>query len=412
MLFCLTASHRNTEFDVLDRISRVSESTGADLVAAHSFVRGAVVLSTCNRFEAYLELDEPLAAPATLAREAVLEALAGSIGDDAALIRDSAEAIAGDDVVQHLFTVSSGLHSMVVGEEEITGQVQRALRDARTAGTTSPALEQAFQRAAHATREVRATADMGAAGRSLARLALDLAESRVSDWADVPVLLVGTGSYAATTIAALQARGATDVRVYSATGRAQRFAARYGVRAESDLREAIRAARLVITCTTRYVITTDDVVADAAPRLFVDLGLPRNIDPEVGTVDGVELLDLELIGRHAALPELGAGAHEVVGSAVATFTAERDAAPAIVAVRTHIQDALEAELGRLRTDGSDARAEAALRHLAGVLSHTPSVRAREFAAAGRLGEFEAALETVFGVTVATDRAATQRDAAC
>ena len=403
MLFCLTASHRNTEFDVLDRISRVSESTGAELVAAHPFVRGAVVLSTCNRFEAYLEIDEPLAAPGALAREAVLETLADTIGADAGSVRESAESFAGDDVVQHLFSVSSGLESMVVGEEEITGQVQRALRDARTAGTTSPALEQAFQRAAHATREVRARADMGAAGRSLARLALDLAESRISDWASVPVLLVGTGSYAATTIAALQARGAGDVRVYSATGRAQRFAARYGVRAETDLRAAIRDAELVITCTARYVITADDVV-DTSRRLFVDLGLPRNIDPEVGALEGVELLDLELIGRHAALPELGAGAHEVVGSAVATFTAERDAAPAIVAVRRHIQDILHAELGRLRGDGSDARAEAALRHLAGVLSHTPSVRAREFAAAGRMDEFEAALEMVFGVEVARAQA--------
>ncbi len=408
VLFCLTASHRNTEFDVLDRISRVSETTGADLVAAHPFVRGAVVLSTCNRFEAYLELDEPLAAPGALAREAVLDALARSIGTDAALVRDSAEAFTGDAVVQHLFSVSSGLESMVVGEEEITGQVQRALRDARTAGTTSPALEQAFQRAAHATREVRAKADMGAAGRSLARLALDLAESRISDWADVPVLLVGTGSYAATTIAALQARGAGDVRVYSATGRAQRFAARYGVHAESDLREAIRDARLVITCTARYVITPEDVVDDSARRLLVDLGLPRNIDPAVGDLDGVDLLDLELIGRHASLPELGAGAHEVVGSAVATFTAERDAAPAIVAVRSHIQEALAAELDKLRDDGSDARTEAALRHLAGVLSHTPSVRAREFAAAGRLDEFEAALEMVFGVEVARAPAARLR----
>ena len=163
----------------------------------------------------------------------------------------------------------------------------------------------------------------------------------------------------------VQARGAGDVRVYSATGRAQRFAARYGVRAETDLRAAIRDAELVITCTARYVITADDVV-DTSRRLFVDLGLPRNIDPEVGALEGVELLDLELIGRHAALPELGAGAHEVVGSAVATFTAERDAAPAIVAVRRHIQDILHAELGRLRGDGSDARAEAATRTRYGV----------------------------------------------
>ena len=398
MLFCLTANHRNTEFDVLDRISRVAASTAVDLTSTHSFVRGAVVLATCNRFEAYLELDEPITGGTTLAREAVLDVLGAAVGSDAEALRRSAVSIAGNEVVRHLFAVSSGLESMVVGEEEISGQVQRAIATARTDGTSSAELERVFQRAAHATRSVRAKADVAAGGRSLARIALDLADSRVTDWDDVRVLLVGTGQYAATTIAALRGRGAGDVRVFSATGRAQQFAARYGIRPERDLREAIADADIVMTCTARYTVTPDDI-PDTSPRLIIDLGLPRNVDPAVADVDGVELLDLELIGRHAALPELGAGAHEVVGSAAAVFTAEQEAAPAIVAVRAHIQAALDAELSRVRGRGGDPATEASLRHLAGVLSHTPSVRAREFAAAGRLSDFEAALEMVFGVEI-------------
>ncbi|MEZ3159544.1 glutamyl-tRNA reductase [Microbacterium sp. BWT-B31] len=397
MLFCLTASHRNTEFDVLERLSLAAGSTGADVIAAHDFVRGAVVVATCNRFEAYLELDEPVSAGAVLAHEAVLDVLQATAGADADALRRSAVVLQGDEVVRHLFSVSSGLESMVVGEEEITGQVQRALRTARDAGTTTPLLEQAFQRAAHATREVRAKADLAGEGRSLARLALDLVGSRITDWSGVTVLLVGTGSYAATTIAALQARDAADVRVYSSTGRAQRFAAKYGVRAESDLRTGIRDADIVITCTARYTVGPDDVPADRA-RIVVDLGLPRNVDPAVAEVEGVTLIDLELLGKHATVPELSGGAHEVVGSAAAMFAAERDAAPAVVAVRSHIQAALEAELERLRGDDTE-RTESALRHLAGVLSHAPSVRAREAAAEGRLDEFERALEIVFGIEV-------------
>ncbi|GAA5029338.1 glutamyl-tRNA reductase [Microbacterium fluvii] len=399
MLFCVTANHRNTEFDVLDRISQVSAATAADVLHAHEFVRGAVVLSTCNRFEAYLELDEPVTGAAALAHEAVFDAVAAAAGDDAEVLRASATALVGDDAVRHLFAVSSGLESMVVGEEEITGQVQRALASARDNGTTSTELEQVFQRAAYATRAVRAKADLAGAGRSLARLALDLVDTRVTDWAHTPVLLVGTGQYAATTIAALQARGAADIRVFSATGRAQQFAARYGVRAESELAAAIASADIVITCTARYVITPDDI-PDSRERLVIDLGLPRNVDPAVGEVGGIELLDLELIGRHASLPELSAGAHEVVGSAVATYAAERAAAPAVVALRSHIQQSLLSELSRLRVREDEPRTEAALRHFAGMLSHGPSVRAREFAAQGRMAEFEAALEMVFGVAVA------------
>ena len=140
MLFCLTANHRNTEFDVLDRISRVASTTAADLIVDADFVRGAVVLATCNRFEAYIELDEPLTAGPELAIEAVIDALAPRAGEDAETLRQTAVALTGQDVVRHLFAVSSGLESMVVGEEEIAGQVQRALREAIESGPTSRGL--------------------------------------------------------------------------------------------------------------------------------------------------------------------------------------------------------------------------------------------------------------------------------
>ncbi|GAA1465628.1 glutamyl-tRNA reductase [Microbacterium thalassium] len=411
MLFCLSASHSNTAFDVLDRLSRVADETADEQLADVDGVNGAIVLATCNRFEAYLDIEaSPDAADAAL--ESVLDVLPGLAEADLASLRATASTLSGDEVVRHLFSVSSGLESMVLGEDEITGQVQRALASARRKGTTTPSLERMFQRAAHTTREVRAQQDLAAAGRSLVRVALDMVESRLTAWATTPVLVVGTGRYAATTIAALNARGAEDITVFSATGRAAQFAARYGIRAAEDLRDAVSAAEVVITCTTSYTVTADHVPDDRA-RLVVDLGLPRNVDPSVGELPGLDLLDLELIGRHAALPELGGGdAHRVVGAHAARFTAERDAAPAIVAVREHIQAAVDAELAKLRPDDPAAEATAAaLRHLAGVLSHTPSVRAREHAQADRLDEFEAALEMVFGVSVDTSARAARDDRA-
>jgi glutamyl-tRNA reductase len=395
VLLCVTASHRTADFDLLDRVSRGVESTATDLVTGTDFVRGAVVLATCNRFEAYLELDEPLTAAVPIATEAVFATLAESMGADAAELRATAEILAGDAVVRHLFAVSSGLESLVLGEEEIAGQVQRALATARLEGTTSSGLERLFQRATRTSREVRAAADIGGAGRSVARLALDLASTRITDWAATRVLVVGTGSYAATTIAALRDRGVRDVRVFSATGRAERFAAKYGVRAEHDLPEAIRDAEVVITCTARYEVTAGHIL-DANRRLVIDLGLPRNVAREVGHLPGIELIDLEVLALHAPLPELEPGARAMVGSAADRFAAEQLAAPAIVALRRHVFDALDAELER---SGDDPRTEQALRHLAGVLLHAPSVRARELAAEGRSDEFAAALATLYGVRV-------------
>jgi glutamyl-tRNA reductase len=243
----------------------------------------------------------------------------------------------------------------------------------------------------------------------MVRLALDLAASRVVDWSSVPVLVVGTGRYAATTIAALRARGAGDIRVFSATGRADDFAARYGVTAQHDLRDAIADARLVLTCTARYTVTAADIT-NTSRRLIIDLGLPRNVEPAVGRLPGVELLDLELLALHAPLSELGAGADRLVSSAAAEFAAETEAAAGIVALRRHVLAALDDELARARARGADPRTEEALRHLAGVLVHTPSVRARRLAAEGRSAEFVAALEALYGVRVEAPEAEPADDA--
>jgi len=425
VLLCVTASHRTTDFALLDRVSREVSSTAADLVASSDAVRGAVVLATCNRFEAYVDVDEAAvddaaATPAEVS-DLVFAALARSVGEDATLLRGSAELLHGERAVRHLFAVSSGLESVVVGEDEISGQVQRALSTARAERTTSSQLERVFQRAARTSREVRRATDLGGAGRSLVRLALDLASSRVADWSAVRVLVVGTGHYAATSIAALRARGANDIQVFSATGRADTFATRYGVGAEHELRPAIADADIVLTCTAKYTVTAADILAagsrQGARRLIVDLGLPRNVEPDVASLPGVELLDLELLALHAPLSALGAGAHDLVASAAAEFEAEAEAAPAIVAFREHIFAALDAELARTRARpgaagsspsdshdnggaGTSARTEEALRHLAGVLVHGPSVRARELAAEGRIHEFEAAIQTLYGVSVA------------
>jgi glutamyl-tRNA reductase len=423
VLLCLTANHRNASFDLLDRLSVAAPSATADLVSRSAKVRGAVVLATCNRFEAYLDVDpsdfESAGAtqlePGSDAVSATVEALGTASGVDPAELQGAVKVLRGDDVAHHLFSVSAGLESVVVGEDEIAGQVRRALDFARKDGTTSSALERLFQHATRTSRHVRTTTSLGGAGRSLVRLALELASSRIVDWADTRVLVVGTGQYAATTIAALRDRGATDVRVYSATGRAARFGAKYGVRPEHDLAKAIGDADVVITCTTRYSVSPADIPNDAR-RLVIDLGLPRNVDPEVGALPGVELLDLEVLALHAPLPELNAAsdARELVGSAASTFLAERTAAPGIVALRKHVHEVLDAEIARAtaRAGADTATADAtvaALRHLAGVILHTPSVRARELAREGRADEFTAALSTLFGIEV-DDAAAGQRTA--
>ena len=412
MLLCLTANHRNASFDLLEKLSIAAPEATRTLVDGSDFVTGAVVLATCNRFEAYLDIDEPLTGAAAVAVQSTLEAMSAGTGLSAEELRESITVLQGDDVPQHLFAVTSGLESVVVGEDEISGQVSRALDEARVAGRTSSNLEQLFQRATHTSRDVKRRTELGGAGRSLVRLGLELASSRITDWAATRVLLVGTGQYAATTLVALRDRGASDIRVFSPSGRAARFALKYGVRAETLLSHAIADADVVITCTSTLAILPADITNDRR-RLVIDLGLPRNVDPAVTGMPGVELLDLETIGRHAPIEALTAtaDARELVGSAAAAFTSASTVEPAIVALRAHIFDLLDAELERVRSRPGDSTAtETAMRHLVGVLLHTPSVRARELAGEGNSQRFVDGLEALFGIapTAVTDITRTER----
>jgi glutamyl-tRNA reductase len=405
VLLCLTANHQNASFALLESLSTGAQSASAALVEQGDLVNGAVVLATCNRFEAYLDIDEPLIAARTLAVEATFDALSAASGVSTEALRAQITVLTDEDVPGHLFSVTSGLESVVIGEDEISGQVSRALDTARKSGTTSSALERLFQRASHTSRGVKNRTSIGGAGRSLVRLALELTSSRVTDWAHARVLVVGTGQYAGTTVAALHDRGATDISVFSPSGRAAKFALKNGLTLQEDLSEAIAAADVVITCTASLAVLPEHVTNDDR-RIVIDLGLPRNVDPLVAALPGIEMLDLETIKLHAPLEELSAAdeARSLVGAAAAEFAAETVIEPAIVALRSHIFDVLDGEIERAQKRGDDGTTEAALRHLAGVLLHGPSVRARELALDGRGDEVVAALDALYGIQARLGRA--------
>ena len=408
VLLCFTSSHRTARFDLLERLERHSAAVGSALRAHDELIAGSVVLATCNRFETYLDVRD---APAGVS-DAVLESIATAADIPLAELRDSSTIFTGHDVAEHLFAVSSGLESVVVGEGEIAGQVRRALEAARAAGSVTTDLERVFQVASRTSRAVKNGTELSRAGRSIVRLALDLAESRISDWAATRVLLIGTGTYAAASLAAVRARGVIDVSVFSRTGRAAAFAAKHDMDAVplDGLAAAVATADVIITCSIAPSTIVDVNLVSAAHelpgarerRLVIDLGLPRNVDPAVAQVAGNELLDLETISLHAPLEELNAAsdARRMVGDAAAEFAArasERDVEPALVALRTYVFDALDAEIARSRHRGDSEATEAALRHLAGVLLHEPSVRARELARDGDARNFVAGIEAVFGI---------------
>jgi glutamyl-tRNA reductase len=422
VLICFTSSHRTAPFELLEQLERRADAITDSLTAHTEIISGAVVLATCNRFEAYLDVDEPLTAARAVSAETVIETISAAADVDADALRTASSVLCDHAAAEHLFAVSSGLESVIVGEGEIAGQVRRALHAARASGTVTRDLEQMFQNASRISRGVKNNTGISSAGRSIVRLALELAASRITDWSQTRVLLVGTGAYAGASLAALRDRGATNVRVFSRTGRAATFAASHAIEAVpiDGLADAVAHADLIVTCSVAPTVILDRTTLEHAAtlpgalprRLVIDLGLPRNVDPDVVHVDGVELLDLETISLHAPLNELSAeaDARTLVGEAAAAFAAQRAEhaiEPALVALRAHVFDVLDAEIDRLHKgagndqNSADAAArestEAALRHLVGVLLHTPSVRARELARTGDADAFIAGANALFGV---------------
>lgn len=418
VLFCFSSSHRTASFDVLEQLERHAPAIARALTLYSEAVSGWVILATCNRFEAYLDVDDPLPSAPTLAGEIVLDALTHVTGIDERTLRAAGEFYCEHAVAEHLFAVSSGLESVVIGEGEIAGQVRRALTAARGTGTVTSELERLFQSASRTARGVKKQTELMTAGRSLVRLGLELAESRLSDWAQLRILVIGTGKYAGATIAALRDRGAEDIHVYSPSGRAKPFALSHGVTPvpENTFYEEFATSELIITCSSAsdYILTQDIVSAtrnraETLDRhLIIDLGLPRNVDPTLAQFPEIELLDLETITIHAPLADRTAAndARSLVGAAAAEFAAqsvEQTVTPALVALRTHVLGVVDDEIARARSRGNfTPETESALRHLAGVLLHTPSIRARELARTGEAERFIEGAAAVFGIEIPAD----------
>jgi glutamyl-tRNA reductase len=364
-------------------------------------VSGSLVLATCNRFEVYLDgvrFHDAVDLVVALVREQ-----AGG------RIAEQMEVRVGDEAVRHLMAVTSGLDSMVVGEVEIAGQVRCAMNDAEL----SPRLRRLFQQALTTSKAVTSGTSLGAAGRSVASVALDLVESRHGRLAGRRAVMIGTGAYARIVVGELVKRDVAAVAVHSPSGRAGQFAQAHDVAAleGSQLCEEIAAADLLVACSggrSARLDCEDFGLRDSSVILpVVDLSPGRDVTRAVGSLPGIDLLDLEEIGRHA--PRAGVDAVRqawgIVDRGVATFgdmECGRAADPAVVAMRTHISRIIDAEMDsvvrRYPAEVSEVVARS-LRRVSNSLLHTPSIRAHELARSGGLDDYRKAMSTLFGIDV-------------
>lgn len=391
-LLVVGVDHRTSDLDLLERLSVPTDERRKVLrqLAALDHVVEAVVVSTCNRVEVYVHL-----ARFHDGLDEVVDHLADRAGDRRDDFLDEYRVAYDLDVATHLFRVTGGLESMVVGERQIAMQVRDAMELARHEGTARHMLQRLFRQAVRVGRRLRHETEVSTGASSMVEVALDRAPTLSDEGTNA--LIVGAGSIGG--LAASRLADAGPLRVWNRSpDKAHRLASRHDATVVEDLPAAIATSDLVV-CTTGATLplVTTDMVGDraTAPLTVLDLAMPHNVDPAVGRLDGVTLIGLAEI-RAAADTTLRAdimtAAEALVDEEVQSFSSWLSAievTPVIRALRDRAEVIRVAEMQRLGSRlvslDPDQRAavDALTEGIVNTLLHQPTVRLKERADDGR-----------------------------
>ncbi|AKS30591.1 glutamyl-tRNA reductase [Mycolicibacterium goodii] len=417
-------SHRSAPVSVLEQLStnEAEQAKIIDQVLQSSLVTEAMVLSTCNRVEVYAVV-EAFHGGLSVIGQVLAERSGMSLND----LTKYAYVRYAEAAVEHLFAVTSGLDSAVVGEQQVLGQVRRAYATAEANHTVGRTLHELAQRALSVGKRVHSETGIDAAGASVVSVALGMAESKlVGGLAGRTAAVIGAGAMGALAGAHLVRAGIERVHVVNRSlPRAQRLAhnlTEQGVVADAvgldDIARALVDADVVISSTgaVRPVVSLADVHYALAQRTLVgaehqmvvcDLGMPRDVDPAVSGLPGVWVVDMDRIQREpsarAAAVDAEA-ARNIVATEVANYLAGQrmaEVTPTVTALRQRAADVVEAELLRLdnRLPGLDSahREEVAktVRRVVDKLLHAPTVRVKQLASAPGGDSYAEALRELF-----------------
>lgn len=426
-LLALTLTHRHVPLAELERAIIAPEELARALpcLVRAPDVREALVLSTCNRVEIYAWVRDPEAATEQI--ELFLEDLkdlpSGWTSGRAVVLR-------GEEVIRHLFMVAAGLDSMVVGESEIQGQVRDAYRRAASLGAIGPHLHGLFRWALEAGKRARGSTGLARARESFPKAAVRAIAATLGDLRDREAIVVGSGRMAAATARAL-ARAEVRVRVVARRPEAAEALAEEVGGTTTPLERLEHA--LVAADAAVFATSAPEPLIDAEaiarilhrrrgrPLAVIDLGLPRNVHPDVvAHDDGLELFDLDRLDAGGFTAPGGREAQLAAAADIALVEAERCIAwfrskPAdavVAAIQAQAARVAETEArAAARIAGLDERqraaVERAIHRTVRKVVHTPTVRAKEASARGDEGLLQA-VRWLFGIDGSEESATSAR----
>lgn len=393
-------SHRTAPVAVRDGVAvlpRAQKGVLLDVIRLPE-VAECAVLSTCNRTEVYLVAEDVQAACAS-----VLQVIGVRSDLDVESLRPHLFTHCDADAVRHLFEVASGLDSMVMGEPQIAGQVKEAGAAALEAGTSKTILNRLFRAATEASKRARTETEIGAGAVSVSFAAVEMAKKIFGKLDGQSALVLGAGEMSELTARHLMENGVKTLVVASRTlERAHELAERVNGRAMpwADAMADLHRADVVISATSAetYVLERDAVAAAMQRRknrsmFLIDIAMPRDIAPDVGSLYNVFLYDLDdlasVVGANMEKRKYEADrARQIIAEEVLAFVAwinSLGVVPTIVALRQHFQAFMESELAHARladlTEEQRAQVENIVRRYMNKVLHKPVIRLKEAAEA-------------------------------
>ena len=410
-------NHNSAPVDLLERLAVHEEELPKALhqLMTYEHVLEGVVLSTCNRIEVYAVVSKFHGGAQDL-RNFLAEFRHVAPED----FSDRLYTYHDDGALRHLFRVAAGIDSMIVGESEILGQVRRAFAAAQEEGATQRVLGSAFRKALRAGKRARTETAIGRNPVSISSAAVELARKTFDGdtLAGKKVAIVGAGKMGRLAAQALAAAGASDVTVVNRTEeRAQELADAFGATPVpmEALPAVLERSDIVITSTTApETIVDPQMVANAVATrppdkalFFVDIAVPRDIDPAVGDIAGVVLRDIDDL-RGVVDASIGSRlseiskVEEVIGQEVSSFLdwqRSSEIAPTIAELVARAEDIRVRELARLRDVGLTpeqmTEVDRLTKRMVARLMHPALEKAKELASSKQGHTYLTALRELF-----------------
>jgi len=415
-LLVVGLNHRTVPVELLERMTVPEEQLAKALhdLAGREHLLEVVVLSTCNRTEIYARCTHFHAAVGD-----VREFLAAHSGSDPDEFSDHLYTYYDEAAVAHLFSVAAGLDSMIVGESEILGQVRDAWQTAVREQTAPQLLSRMFKHAVESGKRVRTETGISRHPVSIPSAAVAVASEYLGDLDGAQVMVIGAGQMGSGVASTLRSRGVADVVVANRTiARAEQLAADIGARAIplTEIADTLVDTDVLLTSTASSEVLVERAMVemvmacrDGKPLLVVDVALPRDVDPGVGDIPDVTLLDLDDLKEYAQRSaerrrgEIGK-VREILAAEIERYRAERAArevGPLVASLRESAESIRLGEMERFRSKlaklDPDARdlVDAITQGIVNKLMHEPTVRVKDAAGTPRGDYYADALASLF-----------------